>query len=130
MLKACSCGRIHQANEVCYRNKWYKDNKGERKLRNKHCWAKKSQEVRDKANYLCEVCKDEGKITYDNLEVHHIIKLSEDANGLLDNLNLVCLCQEHHKMADAGAIDKEYLINLAERREENYPPTEKARQDS
>lgn len=78
----------------------------------------KSKEVREKAQWLCEVCRDHGKYVYENVEVHHIIKVKDEPSLLLDNMNLVCLCQECHKKADDGLIDADYLRQLAEAREE------------
>lgn len=124
MYRACArCGKIHQKGERCPR--WRpRSQKGrryetteERKLRSTYAWTLKSIEVREKANYLCEVCRDQNKITYDDIEVHHIVKVREDGTGLLDNRNLVCLCQEHHKKADKGQIPSDYLKELAEKRE-------------
>ena len=90
----------------------------ERKLRSLNKWTEKSKEIRDSAHYLCEVCKDEGTLTYNNLEVHHIEKLTDSPDLLLDNNNLICLCQFHHKEADDGSLDKRYLKRLARQREE------------
>lgn len=117
MLKSCSrCGKIHDYNYKCNVGKVYRGGK-ERELRNTYDWILKSREIRDRSNYLCEVCRDEGRYTYNNLEVHHITKVTEEPNRLLDNYNLVCLCVEHHKKADKGEIDKEYLEKLAKKRE-------------
>lgn len=117
MYKSCSrCGKIHDSNYKCYANDIHR-NRMERKLRSQYSWTKKSEEIRERANYLCEVCKDKGIINYTDIEVHHIVKVSDDASKLLDNYNLICLCQEHHKAADKNQIDKDYLINLANRRE-------------
>ena len=117
MMKACSrCGKIHPYNVKCNIGRLYLGGE-ERKLRAKACWHRKSEEIREKANYLCEVCKDQGVYTYDNLEVHHIDSLRSAPEKLLDNSNLICLCVFHHKMADKGEISKEYLRNLAELRE-------------
>ena len=119
-MRACSrCGKVHPYNYKCDHNKGdYKYEKSESsKLRSTNRWTQKSIEVRDKAHYLCEVCRDNGVITYDGLEVHHIEKLSDNKEGLLDNLNLVCLCQKHHREAESGEIDKEYLKELARLRE-------------
>ena len=123
MYKACSrCGKIHPANFKCSKGIIYAGG-DERKLRAKYSWAKKSKEIREKANHLCEVCRDEGVYTYSNLEVHHIDKVRENSQCLLDDFNLVTLCQRHHKLADAGKINKEYLRKLASAREgEESPP--------
>ena len=117
MYKSCSkCGKIHPSNYKCSSKRFYQD-RDERKLRSQYAWTEKSKEIREKANHLCEVCRDRGIITYQDIEVHHIVKVRNDASLLLDNYNLVCLCQEHHKQADKGEIDSDYLIELAIRRE-------------
>ena len=117
MFKSCSrCGRIHDSNFQCSKNKVYKTTR-ERKLRSRYVWSLKSQEIREKANYLCEVCKDQNIFTYENLEVHHIEKLRDREDLLLDNYNLICLCVEHHKLADKNQLSKDYLKHLAELRE-------------
>lgn len=121
MFKACAkCGKIHRYNDKCIVPRVYSGE--ERKLRSTNAWTQKSLEIREKANYLCEVCKDKGIWEYNNLEVHHIVKLKNKNEGLLDNYNLVCLCRGCHKKADEGLIDKDYLLSLARHREE-YPPT-------
>ena len=117
MWKACSrCGKIHDSNYQCYVNRENKD-LIERQFRRTYKWTQKSLEIREKANWLCEVCRDQDKITYENLEVHHIDKIKEASDKVLDDFNLICLCREHHYMADSGEIDKEYLRELAKRRE-------------
>ena len=119
MFKSCSkCGKIHDTKFKCNAGQDILKNREERKLRSQYVWTQKSEEIRERANHLCEVCRDEGKITYDDIEVHHIIKVRQDASLLLDNYNLVCLCQEHHKQADKGKIDVDYLFLLAKKRED------------
>ena len=122
MFKACSkCGKIHPVNVKCDVGRTYSGGQ-ERKLRSSWDWQKKSLEIRDKAQHLCEVCRDNGRYTYENLEVHHIDKVKDNPDRLLDDMNLVCLCTEHHKEADSGKIKKDYLIHLAEIREERNSP--------
>ena len=118
MYKACAkCGKIHSKNGKCPFSKRFIADDEERKLRKTYRWQRKSEEIREKANYLCEVCKDQGEYVFDNLEVHHIVKIKDDKSKLLDNMNLICLCQFHHKMADAGEIPTDYLMDIVERRE-------------
>ena len=116
MFKACSrCGKIHSTSYICpYKRAYSGDDK---KLRSQYSWTQKSQEIREKANYLCEVCRDKGLYTYEGIEVHHIIKVRDDKSLLLDNNNLICLCKYHHMQADNGEIDKDYLYKLVEQRE-------------
>lgn len=117
-FRACSkCGKIHPYDYKCSvgvdnnRSKLAED-----KLRSRYAWTKKSKQIREDAGNLCEVCKDQGRATYDGLEVHHIEKLRENVDGLLDDDNLICLCVRHHKEADNGEIDKEYLKELVKKR--------------
>ena len=120
MFKVCHrCGKIHASNFVCEAGKQPRRYSGgtERVLRSSYKWTEKSKEIRERANYLCEVCRDEGVLTYDGLEVHHIIKVKDDEDLLLDNNNLICLCTAHHKQADNNELDRKYLQDLARQRE-------------
>ena len=118
MFKSCSkCGKIHPASFQCTVGRVFTGGE-ERRLRSQYSWTKKSEEIRERANHLCEVCRNEGIYTYDNIEVHHIVKVRDDKSKLLDNENLICLCKDHHIQADNGEIDKEYLIELAKQREQ------------
>lgn len=78
----------------------------------------KAEEIKNNAQFLCEVCKDNGVYNYNDLEVHHIVKLRDDPKMLLDNSNLIVLCTKHHKEADKGLISEAYLKELVRQREE------------
>ena len=122
MYKACKyCGRIHTFGYICPKKPKRTIYRGgeERKLRSTNAWTKKSKEIREKAQGLCEVCRDKGTYTYASLEVHHIVKLRHRPDLLLDNYNLIALCEDCHKKADSGKISTEYLQSLARKRECN-----------
>lgn len=120
MFKSCSrCGKIHSYNYKCNKGKTYKHNYID-KLRSTTRWTNKSIEIRESSNYLCSVCLDEGIYNYEDIEVHHIEKLQDNPDRLLDNYNLICLCKKHHKQADEGKLDKDYLFKLAKDREDRY----------
>lgn len=119
--KACPrCGKIHPSGYKCRVGVSSLDCRTgeERRQRSTKAWTRKSQEVREKAQGLCEVCRDNGAYTYRGLEVHHISKLRDRPDLALDDYNLICLCQEHHKQAEAGKVGKDYLRELARRRED------------
>lgn len=122
MLKACGwCGRMHDINATCPRKPTQKGRKYEHrtdadKLRNTYRWRMKREQIKQDAHYMCEVCKDQGHITSQHLEVHHIIKLNKAPDLLTDDDNLICLCTTHHKQADAGEIEPVYLRELAKQR--------------
>ena len=115
-LKSCSrCGKIHARSYRCNFGKVYSKTDDD-KLRSRYSWTKKAIQVKNDALGLCEVCKAKGLYTYDDLEVHHITKLRDDPTGLLDDYNLICLCRLHHKAADNGEIEADYLRELAKAR--------------
>ena len=117
MYKSCSrCGKIHDYNYKCNKGKIYKQNDID-KLRSTKRWTNKSIELREASNYLCSVCLDEGIYNYKDTQVHHIIKIQDNPDILLENEYLICLCPYHHKMADNNKLDKDYLIKLARDRD-------------
>ena len=118
MYKACSrCGKVHDIRYKCTHNKSYPQYEGrEREQRSSIKWQKKREDIREQAQNLCEVCRDNNIYNYRNLEVHHITKLKENPDGLLEDSNLICLCIKHHRQADNGKLSKEYLQKLAMRR--------------
>ena len=118
-FKSCSrCGKVVPYNHKCNKGKVYKQNDID-KLRSTTRWTNKSKEVREASNYLCAVCLDEGIYNYKDVEVHHIEKLQQRPDLLLENEHLICLCKYHHKLADNNKLDKDYLFKLAKDREDN-----------
>lgn len=117
MLTTCSkCGKVHDINKTCRRkvnrNKSYysryKDDEASN-FRSSSAWKKKSEEIRERDFFLCQICLRERyktlkKYNTENIEVHHIIKIKEDDTLKLDNNNLISLCSYHHKLADEGII--------------------------
>lgn len=120
MWKSCAkCGKIHPYNKKCYAGEINrKKNTKANKFRKTIEWKNKSEEIRQDSRFLCSVCLDKGIYNYNNLEVHHIDKLEDNFERRLDNYNLITLCNKHHREAEEGIIDKEYLFKLAEQRED------------
>ena len=117
-FKSCSrCGKVVPYNHKCNKGKVYKQNDID-KLRSTTRWTNKSKEVREASNYLCAVCLDEGIYNYKDVEVHHIEKLQQRPDLLLENDNLIALCRFHHKKADNGEISAEYLQELVKKRDD------------
>nr|DAF74460.1 MAG TPA: NinG recombination protein [Caudoviricetes sp.] len=88
-------------------------------------WTKKSIEIRQRDRYLCRVCEADmyntvQRFNFNDVDVHHIEKLSENFDRRLDNDNLISLCRYHHKMADDGSIPRAVLYGLI-----NGPPVPK-----
>ena len=123
MLRSCTkCGRIHDINFKCNGGGRLPQT-AEQALRRRTSWTNKSKEIRERSKYLCAVCLDKGEARADDdIEVHHIRKLRDYPDGLLEDDNLVCLCTYHHKQADKGELDADYLRQLAQRRDiVDYP---------
>ena len=118
-LVTCAyCGivdRNHRCPHKTYKKKTY-DTEADRFRKSKR-WTNKSIEIRQRDRYLCRVCEANlyntvQQFNYNEVEVHHIEKLSECFDKRLDNDNLISLCRYHHKMADDGKITKEELHGL------------------
>lgn len=124
MLRSCSrCGRIHDVNYTCkhgIRRKY--SSTEENKLRGLSAWKSKRETIKERAFYLCEVCRDQGDYSRKALEVHHITKLKDNPDGLLEDNNLVCLCIYHHKQADRAELSADYLRELAQKRDTESQP--------
>jgi len=114
MLKSCKyCGRIHDSKYDCgMKPKRKKEGNEKDKFRWSRKWREKRNQIVQRDNYLCLVCKHRGKYNYNDLEVHHITSLEEDFNRRLDEDNLITLCSECHELAESGAISKDYLYKL------------------
>ena len=119
MWKSCSkCGKIHEYNKKCYvGDSFKKKDTNANKFRNTIQWTNKAEEIKENSNYLCIICLKNNIYNYKLLEVHHIEPLSENFERRLDNYNLICLCNKHHRDAEKGNIKREYLFRLAEERE-------------
>ena len=125
MYKSCSkCGKIHDDKYKCRVNttrKYDKDyNAEDRKIRRSRKWTETAIKIKEDSKYLCAVCLKENIYNYNNLEVHHIIKIRNDSSKAFDPYNLICLCQRHHKEADNNKISIEYLQELAKERIEEW----------
>lgn len=121
MYKSCSkCGRIHPHNYKCYvgESRIRRKDTSANKFRLTRQWRYKAEEIKEKSKYLCSVCLDKGMYTYNQLETHHIEPIEENYERRLDNYNLICVCNSCHRLAEDGKIDRGYLFELAEKREE------------
>lgn len=118
MKKSCSrCGKIHDINYKCYANMTKKKNSNADKVRATNRWHKKSEEIKDRDHYLCQLCIRNLYDTYDTfnykkLEVHHIVPIEEDNTLAFDDDNLITLCCLHHKKADKNLIPREVLLMI------------------
>lgn len=110
------CHKWHQVGYKCTVGKPRAD-RDAFTIRGSRKWHNKAEEIKERSGYLCAVCKEEGRYTYNNLEVHHINKLQQHTGQALDDDNLICLCVKHHKLADSGAIDADYLRQLVAKRD-------------
>ena len=122
MLKTCvTCGRIHWP--PCQSKR---EDKRIDRFRHTQLWVKKSMEIRERDNYLCQCCI---RNLYDtetiyncmDIDAHHIVPLCDDYGQRLDNDNIVSLCRKHHKMADAGKIPRSEQTEWT-REEYRVPP--------
>lgn len=81
-------------------------------------WKKLRLKALKRDNFECRMCKDEGKVTTDNLLVHHVKEVRDrpDLALVLDNLMSVCF-KHHEEIHDrfAEVNKKKNVINIPER---------------
>lgn len=125
LITCRKCGRIHPRGFKCtvpnnkgYSTAYRKDAEAY-KFRSSRKWKNKRQEIKERSGNLCAVCLANGILTYKGLEVHHIEKVEDNYDARLDDDNLICLCSSCHHKAEAGEISKDYLRQLARKRDED-----------
>lgn len=132
MLKSCQyCGKIHDAKYICEQkaaaikrrqNSKSNHNMDTVRFRRTNKWRRKSEEIRKRDKYCCQVCIRNlydigGRVGIDSVSVHHIIPVAKDDEKALDNTNLITVCDQHHEMAESGVIPADELIRLAQEQE-------------
>lgn len=123
MKRSCKyCGRTHSLDYECPMKLRYDKprNSVADKFRKSRIWRNRRSVVVQRDFHMCRICVDGRYGTYlsgsyyaDKLSVHHIEPLDERYDLRLDEDNLLTCCPWHHKMADAGEIDRGYLHELA-----------------
>jgi 5-methylcytosine-specific restriction endonuclease McrA len=97
----CKCGEMLKPKERCSRcvvSKPYKP------TQYGWAWDQMSRRIRQERP-LCEHCKEQGKTSATTC-VHHIVPVSENPGRLLDETNVVALCEECHKEEHGGKFGK------------------------
>lgn len=126
MLKTCSrCGGLHDMDGSNCPAVRVKGSTEATRFRDQRRWKQKSLQIRERDHHLCQVCIINAfdtyrQFTYTDLEVNHIIPLEELAAAGqdlfiagLNDANLLTMCAGHHKLADAGGIPRQLMLDLA-----------------
>lgn len=93
------CGRVHEKRMACVppgRRHPVQDSAA-RRLRATAAWRKVKRMANERDGYLCVLCLQEGRLTWDGLETHHIVPIERAPELALDLDNLVTLCRRHHE---------------------------------
>lgn len=130
MLTSCKyCGRIHQKNYDCGKKPVRKKKPYTKmnRFRSTEAWKRKSVEIRQRDNYLCQICIRKlyntiRQYNYDNLSVHHAIPITDDWDKRLDDDNLITGCSMHHEMMEDGTIPYEEIKKIIDEQEEKRLP--------
>jgi 5-methylcytosine-specific restriction enzyme A len=126
MLRSCSyCGSIHDSKYVCPKKPVRTKDKPTYidKFRWSKAWQNKRRQINERDNFMCQVCmrvlyQTQLRYNYKNIEVHHIVPLSEDYDKRTDDYNLICLCKQHHEAAEAGDIPRKVLLDIVKEQED------------
>lgn len=141
MLKSCSyCRKIHDRNYICHEKELaLKNHRGKKVYKSKYEmfgetnvdgfrstreWKLKRKEIRHRDRNLCQICFRElyntiEKLNYTDLSVHHCEPLNENFDKRLDDLNLITVCEYHHRLCDNGTIPQDEVKKIIMEQEEN-----------
>ena len=115
MKRSCPyCGHIHEKNYICP-DKPKPMKKGSTKItgfRSSKEWQKTRKKILIRDHFLCKICLKNGIFTSGDLQVHHIIPLSEDFTKRTDPDNLITLCPKCHEDAERGDFPAAELVAL------------------
>lgn len=118
MLVSCSyCSGRHNRGVNCPRrpraaNRAKEENYITR-FRSSRAWQNIRGEIKKRDKFLCMACLQNGRYTFDKLEIHHIRPISKAWHLRLTASNLITLCVNCHKMAENGEIEAAELTKMA-----------------
>ena len=117
--KSCKyCGRVNGENYRCNKKPIKRKKVDDTtRFRNSPKWQKKRKKIKERDNYLCQICIRElygtkRKYNHENLQVHHAIPINSNKDLKLDESNLITLCSMHHSLCDKGKIPYEEVKNI------------------
>lgn len=124
--KSCKyCGKTHEEDYKC-KNRPVKRKRIDESIyfRNSQSWQNKRKKIRERDNYLCQVCirnlyNTERRYNYEGLQVHHAVPLNADKTLKLDDSNLITLCEYHHYLCDRGVIPYSEVKKIIDEQEQN-----------
>ena len=117
--KSCKyCGKVHEEEYKCNKKPMKKKKIDDIvRFRNSPKWQKKRKKIKERDNYLCQICIREmygtkRKYNPNNLQVHHAIAIRSRDDLKLDENNLITVCSMHHEMCDSGEIPYEEVKKI------------------
>ncbi len=81
-------------------------------MRNSYRWQKKREAIKERDHHLCVYCLAHNELTYEGLEVHHVVPIEEQPELAYDDDYLITLCEGDHEDAEAGKIPRGELLEL------------------
>ena len=118
---------MHDENHICSKKPIKKKKIDDAtQFRNSPKWQKKRRKIKERDNYLCQICIREiygtkRKYNHENLQVHHAIPINTNEDLKLDDNNLITLCSMHHAMCDRGEIQYGEVKEIIKQQEKSPP---------
>ena len=121
------CGRIHEKKFDCGKKPVYIRKRYEKDVfRSSYTWQKKAKEIKERDNYLCQLCLrgyrgTRSRINNTRLSVHHAVPLKQDYELRLENENLITVCDIHHELLEKGVISLKEAKSVIREQEKRSP---------
>ncbi len=119
------CGRIHDEGYICNKKPRKNRNKTDEvsRFRNTSAWQEKRRQIKERDNYLCQVCIRDlyntwRRYNHQDLQVHHAVPIDASEELRLENNNLITLCTMHHAMCDRGEIPYDEIKKIITEQEQ------------
>lgn len=117
LIKCTHCLKVHDKYIKCESQKKHEKLKSDIEIKcdrfyQSREWRKVRREVLKECNYMCEMCNQLHTVRLADA-VHHIVKIREDWSKRLDIDNLLCVCDEHHKIIEG--MTKEEILKYVDK---------------
>ena len=120
------CGRNHDEGYICNKKPRKNRNKTDEasRFRNTSAWQEKRRQIKERDNYLCQVCIRDlyntwRRYNHQDLQVHHAVPIDISKELRLEDSNLITLCPMHHAMCDRGEIPYNEIKEIILEQERN-----------
>lgn len=73
-------------------------------------WRKTRADIIRRDGGVCQRCKKNGILAFKGLQVHHIVKRTQDMSLAFEHSNLVTVCRECHEIVELMTVEQQRAL--------------------